>query len=174
MRRFLTATCLVALVSTTGACAGTTGTTTSPGASPAIGATAAPPASAPASAGTATAGNSQAVCTSAKTLINDSDLDALGQQLGALATAHQTKNADAQATAEKAIKNQAGTWAQELGQLQQQADDPGLRTTLGELSTSLTALASTESLDGVKSVEQAGLTVLTLGTGLDKLKKACG
>jgi hypothetical protein len=174
MRRFLTAAFLVALVSASSACAGSTGTTASPGSSPAVGATAAPPASASAPAGAAVAGNSKEICTAANTLISDSSLDALGRQLGTLATAHQMNNADVQAAAEDAIKTQAGTWAQQLTELQGQADDPGLRTTLGELSTALTALASKESLAGVKSVEQAGMAVLTLGSGLDNLKKACG
>ncbi|MEU4622022.1 hypothetical protein AB0G04_18865 [Actinoplanes sp. NPDC023801] len=176
MRRFLTAAFLVTIVSATGACTGSAGGTASPGTSTATGAPAAAPSasvSAP-GGGTAVAGNSKEVCTAAKTLINDSDLDALGQQLGNLVTAHRTNNADARAAAETAVRTQAGTWAQQLADLQKQADDPGLRTTLGDLSTALTALGSKESLADVNSAEQAGLAILTLGTGLDNLKKACG
>ncbi len=166
MRRFLTAAFLVAIVGTSGACASTDDTAT-PGASAGTSSAAA------SASATAAAGNTKEICDAAKTLVNDADLNAFGRNLSALATARQTKNAEAEATAKNAIKTQAGQWAKQLGDLGQRADDPALRSTLGTFAAALTTVGTDESLAGITSVEQAGAVVAKLSPSIDALTKAC-
>lgn len=165
MRRFLTAALLAAIAGVASACSGPAGTTPS--------GTASPRTSAAAASQSAATGNTAEICAAANTLVNSNDLAALGRQFTTLATAGQLNNAETAAAARTAIRTQAGTWAQQLGELQQRATDPALAKSLGTLATSLTTLGTEEYLSGVKTVEDAGTAILTLGTGLDTLTKSC-
>lgn len=104
MRRFLTAAFLVAIVGVTGACGDTTDTA-SPGAS--SGTTSAV---APASPSVDVAANTKDICAKSEALITETDMTAVGKQIGAIIVARRQKSAAAEATAKTAIRAQIDTW----------------------------------------------------------------
>ncbi|GAA2366699.1 hypothetical protein [Dactylosporangium salmoneum] len=165
MQRFMSVLGLV-LVLGAGACSDSSGDTAAGAPSDSATAAAAAPSVTP-------AGNSKEICTAATTLVNNADVDTLTKQFGALITARQTKNAAAEATAKKAIQDQAGTWSHQLGELQQRATDPALRTALGTLVTALTTLSADDSLAGVRSFEDAARIAGPLADAVNALQKAC-
>ncbi|GAA3295263.1 hypothetical protein GCM10020218_075940 [Dactylosporangium vinaceum] len=118
-------------------------------------------------------GNGKEICTAAMTMVNTTDVDSFTKQFGALITARQLKNAAAEATAKKAIQDQAARWSQQLNELQGRADDPALRTALGTLASALTKASADDSLAGVKTFEDAGRVVSPVGSAVDALQKAC-
>jgi hypothetical protein len=168
MRRFLTAAFLVAIVGGSGACAESAKDAVLPGTSsaPAVSVSSSPAAS-------ADVGNTKQVCAAVKTLVSDENLDALGKNLGTLATARQLKNAQLEATAKTAIQTQAGASAKQLNDLQQQATDPTLKSALGAVAVALTTLGANETLAGINTVEDAAKVITTLGSASDSLSKAC-
>jgi hypothetical protein len=166
MRRFLTAALLVAIVGASGACAESAKDPVSPGTSSA-------PVGASSPSASADAGNTKQICTAVKTLVSDENLNALGKNLGTLATARQLKDAQLEATAKTAIQTQAGASAKQLNDLQQQATDPTLKSALGAVAVALTTLGANETLAGINSVEDAAKAITTLGSASDALSKAC-
>jgi hypothetical protein len=159
---------LVVVLGVGGACSSSTGDTASPGASGPSSAAASPASSATPST------NTKETCAAAKTMVSDTDVDTFTKRFGALITARQLKNADAEAAAKTGIQTTAGTWARQLGELGQRADDPALRTALGNLATALTTISTNESLAGVHTFEDAARLAGVLSDALDALTKACG
>jgi hypothetical protein len=166
MRRFLTAAFLVAIVGAGGACAESAKNTVPPGTSSAPAVSSSPSAS-------ADAGNTKQICTAVKTLVSDENLDALGKNLGTLATARQLKDAQLEATAKTAIQTQASASARQLNDLQQQATDPALKSALGAVAAALTTLGANETLAGINTVEDAAKAINALGSASGALSKAC-
>jgi hypothetical protein len=119
-------------------------------------------------------GNTTSTCTAVKTFVNDDSLDPFGRQLGSLVTARELANAEAEKVATNGIRTVTGTWAAQLIEFQQGADDPALRTALGTLATSLTTLGSPEYLAGVKTFEDAGRAISMIDPGLTAVEKICG
>jgi hypothetical protein len=171
MRRFLTAAFLVAIVGAGGACTEPAKNTVPPGTVPP--GTSGAPAVASSPSASADVGNTKQVCTAVKTLVSDENLDALGKNLGTLATARRLKDAQLEATTKTAIQTQAGASAKQLNDLQQQATDPTLKSALGAVAVALTTLGTDQTLAGINSVEDAAKAINALGSASDSLSKAC-
>jgi hypothetical protein len=168
MRRFLTAALLVAIVGTAGACGDTADDTASTGTSSAASVT---PSKTPS---IDVAAQTKKICADSEKLVNETDMREVGRQIGLIITARTQKNADAEAKAKTAIRAKTDVWVKELGVMQQEAADPGLKAALATLITAISTLASDEYLAGFKSAADAAKLEATLTTATDAMTKVCG
>jgi hypothetical protein len=165
VRRLLSVVLLATVLSTSAACAQSDDKSDS--AAPTGAATGSPSPTADVKASTKT------VCDKAKALVTAETVKPIGEQIGIMIAARQSKNKAAETAAMAKAKELADALAQQLHDLKTEAADPKLQAALGKAADGIALFGSPDYLAKINSIDDMNkLTADIAATGQD-FEAAC-
>jgi hypothetical protein len=170
MRRLLTVAILAALVGTAAACGDNTDKNTSASSSNA----AAPAATSASPTPTVDVkANTKAVCGKAEKLITEDNVKPIGEQIGIMIAAKQSKNKQAETAAAAKAKQLADALAEQLRALKTEAADPKLQAALDKGADGIKLFGSPEYLAKINTLNDMNKLTTDIDAAGKDLEALC-
>ncbi|MGI5245905.1 hypothetical protein [Dactylosporangium sp. CA-139066] len=118
-------------------------------------------------------GNTKTVCDKAKALLTADNVRPIGEQIGLMIQARQSKNKTAETAAMAKTKELADALAQKVRGLQQEAVDPKLQAGLGKAADGVALFGTPEYLQKINSIDDMGKMSTDISAAGQDLETAC-